>query len=121
MRRRDASGGAASRMTKQEVLDRVCLLQEEVHNHIRDGGAADCFCGKGGFNTPERPQPDECYRHDGLTLDFMEKAVRERMKFENSFRDKVAAFAESLRKSDDTFDKIGAMLLDIVAENGGLP
>jgi hypothetical protein len=67
-----------------EVIERLCKLQEEVQNHINDDGAADCFCRKGGFWHVKGygGTHEEGYRNDGDALEFIENAVREKINAE---------------------------------------
>ena len=70
-------------MTRQEVLSRLCRLQEEVY--IATGGydyAADCFCKEGGFWRSKHYTPSD-YRNDGRVLRYIEKAVRKQIKRDN--------------------------------------
>jgi len=62
-------------MTRQEVLERLCALQEEVAGVIGYEHSADCFCGKGGFWDLPNYSPGD-YRNDGVHLAFIEEAVR---------------------------------------------
>lgn len=62
----------------QDIIDRLCLLQEEVFRHLGDVNAADCFCGKGGFWRSDSYGGtfEQGYRNDGKALAFIENAVR---------------------------------------------
>jgi len=68
-------------MDANEVIERLCSLQAEVHSHIGYGFAADCFCGKGGLWGTEGYGGTvyEGYRNDGKVLEFIEAAVREKL------------------------------------------
>lgn len=71
-------------MTRQKVLERLCKLQEKVMNNIQSNpigweSPADCFCKQGGFWNCENYK-DEDYRNDGKALEFIEDAVKEKLK-----------------------------------------
>lgn len=62
-------------MTRQQALAALCRLQEEVYNTGACDGAADCFCGKGGFwSSPDYKTGD--YRNDGEAVEFIIAATR---------------------------------------------
>lgn len=64
-------------MTRDEVIQRLCLLQGEVHDKIVGyGHTADCFCGKGGMWASKR-YSDADYGNDGVVLKWIENIVRE--------------------------------------------
>lgn len=62
-----------------EVIERFCALQAEVAEHIGYDKAADCFCGKYGFWNVEGYNPEKDYRNDGAALEYIEKAIREKI------------------------------------------
>jgi hypothetical protein len=56
-------------MTRNEVLERLCLLQFEVANHLGEWhNPADCFCNKS--------PPVENYQNAGKAVEFIERVVR---------------------------------------------
>ena len=68
----------------QAIIRRLCCLQSEVaayqgyHKH-----SADCFCKEGGFWVTSDSYSDELFggwSNDGLALEFIEQAVREKLK-----------------------------------------
>lgn len=62
-------------LTRREVLERLCRLQEEVAEHFRHRHPSDCFCGGGGlWMVPE--YGDHRYRNNGVVLGFIERVVR---------------------------------------------
>lgn len=68
-------------MDAKEVIVRLCKLQGEVRDVIGCGTAADCFCMEDGFWGAEGYGGtfEEGYRNDGKALEFIEKAVREKI------------------------------------------
>lgn len=77
-------------MNAQDVIERLCKLQEEVWNVIDPEGdtAADCFCGKGGFWGPIKGtdpslkmtydgSEERGYCNDLAAIEFIELATRE--------------------------------------------
>lgn len=66
-------------MTREEVIERLCKLQAVTARHVGYVHAADCFCGNGGFWGTEG-YDERSYRNDGVALDFIEAAVREKIK-----------------------------------------
>jgi len=74
------TGENSRNMTRQEVIRRLCVLQEEVSRHLADyDNAADCFCKKGGFWIGAYYSDAE-YRNDGVSLEWIEHAVRDKIK-----------------------------------------
>jgi hypothetical protein len=69
-------------MTHTEVIERLCKLQSEAAGHVGHEYAADCFCGKSGYWDTKEYRPDRDYRNDGKALDFIESAVREKIKLQ---------------------------------------
>jgi len=66
-------------LTRSEVIARLCRLQEEVSRHLGDyENAADCFCTEGGFWDSDSYSDIE-YRNDGVSLQFIEDAVLEKI------------------------------------------
>lgn len=65
-------------MNASDVIERLCLLQTAVAEHIGFEHSADCFCGKGGFWGADRYDGTQMggYRNDGKALEFIESAVR---------------------------------------------
>ena len=69
-------------MNVDQIIERLCLLQEEVANrHVGYDEGSDCFCGKGGFWKRERYGGtfEQGYRNTGKALEFIEAAVREKL------------------------------------------
>lgn len=69
-------------MDAQEVIERLCKLQAEVWEAVcNPAESADCFCGKGGFWHCEGYDGtfDGGYRNSGKALEFIERAVREKI------------------------------------------
>jgi len=65
-------------MTRDEALRRLCALQEEVYRALGGEGAADCFCGHGGFwHVPQYANDPDQYRNDGAVIEFIESAARD--------------------------------------------
>ena len=64
-------------MTRDEVLQRLCALQEEVcEKALGYSHPADCFCGQGGmWSSPS--YSDAQYQNDGIVLEWIESAVRD--------------------------------------------
>jgi hypothetical protein len=73
-------------MESKEIISRLCKLQKEVHSHLGSDHSADCFCGEGGFwDVPGYEGTyEKGYRNDGACLEFIEQAVREKLKKENN-------------------------------------
>lgn len=70
-------------MTRQEVIERLCLLQDEVSTHLNSYiNAADCFCGKGGFWGTAGYSDEVGYCNEGISLEFIESAVSEKIAWE---------------------------------------
>lgn len=69
-------------LERQEVLERLCKLCEEVFDVVGSGHPTDCICKKGGFWASESYDGtwDGGYRNDGYVLRFIEKAVRKALK-----------------------------------------
>lgn len=67
-------------MDAKAVIIRLCELQAEVSRHI-DAGASDCFCQSSGFWKSEGYGGtfEQGYRNDGIALEFIELAVREKI------------------------------------------
>ncbi len=77
-------------MDAQQVIERLCELQEEVHSEMQmDETAADCFCKKGGFWHVKNygGTADEGYRNEGEALDFIEAAVREKLSISKAIKE----------------------------------
>lgn len=70
-------------MDAQEIIERLCKLQQEVWDagHSGECDSADCFCGKGGFWASKSygGRFEQGYRNDGKCLEFIEQAVREKL------------------------------------------
>lgn len=70
-------------MNAQEVISRLCRLQEQVYFRLgnEEMGSADCFCGKGGMWKSEGYGGtfEQGYRNDGKVLEFIEQAVIEKL------------------------------------------
>lgn len=70
-------------LTREDVIDRLCLLVEEVHAHVGYQHASDCFCKKGGFWDIERYAANAArYQNDGFVLEWVEQVVRAKIKEE---------------------------------------
>jgi hypothetical protein len=69
-------------MEAKEVIERFCKLQSEVQDVLGWDNAADCFCGKGGLWGMDSYGGafESGYRNDGEALEFIEDAVREKLK-----------------------------------------
>jgi hypothetical protein len=57
-------------MTEQDIIRRLCSLLNEVHEAFDAEHATDCFCS-------ERERFMSNFMHDGVCLEFVERAVRE--------------------------------------------
>jgi len=68
-------------LSAEDIIERLCALQQEVYQHLDYDKAADCFCGKGGFWKSEEYGGtfDQGYRNSGECLGFIESAVREKL------------------------------------------
>jgi hypothetical protein len=68
-------------LSAEDIIERLCALQQEVYQHLDHDKAADCFCGKGGFWKSEEYGGtfDQGYRNSGECLGFIESAVREKL------------------------------------------
>jgi len=69
-------------MKHTEVIERLCKLQGEVAQHIGFEHASDCFCGKSGFWNAMGYDPETDYRNDGVALEFIERATKDRIVLE---------------------------------------
>jgi len=69
-------------LDRQDVLERLCKLQEEVFDSIGYDHPTDCICKKGGFwkSKSYGGTWEEGYRNDGSVLEFIEKTVRKALK-----------------------------------------
>lgn len=69
-----------TKLSKQEVITRLCELTTEVRDHLaeRDGYylASDCFCG---MNT----LGDEDFRIDSKVIEWIEEAIKTHKSYEN--------------------------------------
>lgn len=65
----------------KDAIERLCKLQGVVTEHIGYEYAADCFCGGGGFWGAKDYDGTfkNGYRNDGAALEYIEKAVAEKM------------------------------------------
>jgi len=68
----------------QYAIQRMCQLQEKVAARL-DLGAADCFCGEGGFWKTDKYDGsyEGGYRNDFEVIEFIEAAVREKLNLED--------------------------------------
>lgn len=66
-----------SHLDADEVVRRLCILQRDVSDLIGWDHAADCFC----IESPNKTYEDG-YRNEGKALEFIEQAVREKIKQE---------------------------------------
>lgn len=63
-----------SGLTRDEVIERYCTLQQDVYRHLADFRfASDGFCTKCLDRSPSRR---EDYRNDAKALEFIEEVVR---------------------------------------------
>jgi hypothetical protein len=63
-------------MTRNEIIERYCLLASEVWNARFDASTAnDCFCQRGGL-WDSKSYSDEDFRNGGEALEWIEKVVR---------------------------------------------
>lgn len=69
-------------MDAKEVIGRLCKLQSEVQETIGFDCSADCFCKESGFWKCDGYGGtfEDGYRNDGKALEFIETAVREKIK-----------------------------------------
>jgi len=73
----------------KDVIERLCKLQGEVFTFL-DNGPADCFCGKAGLWGQASSDGiydgtyEHGYRNYGYCLEFIEKAVREKIALQSS-------------------------------------
>lgn len=65
------------KMTHTDVIQRFCKLMGEAQDYLGWDHAADCFCFKSQFSEFD-------YRNDGKSVEFIEAAVREKIKREKS-------------------------------------
>jgi hypothetical protein len=65
----------------QDIIERMCKLQEEVQVHHNHVNAGDCFCGKGGMWGYKGFDMSH-WRNDLVSIEFIEQAVREKIKEE---------------------------------------
>ena len=63
------------KMTRDETMQRLCIIMGEAQDHLGWDYAADCFCFKSGFSESD-------YRNDGKSVEFIEAAVREKIERE---------------------------------------
>lgn len=68
-------------MNANDVIRRLCVLQAKVSGQLGNVGAADCFCGEGGFWKSDGYNGtfDGGYRNDGKAIEFIEQAVAEKI------------------------------------------
>ena len=62
-------------MTRDETMQKLCIIMGEAQDHLGWDHAADCFCFKSQFSESD-------YRNDGKSVEFIEAAVREKIKRE---------------------------------------
>lgn len=85
-------------MTQDEVIIRFCKLQEEVSKAIADYSKAnDCFC-------PEKTHPTMSFQSSGASLEYIEEAVRARLKLEAPLREKLAKENQKYNRLRDLLD-----------------
>jgi hypothetical protein len=65
-------------MTRKDIIEAFCVLQRDAQEHIGFDHAADCFCS---LRTKETLYADN-YQNDGAALEFIQKAVAEKIKAE---------------------------------------
>ena len=70
------------KMTRDETMQRLCIIMGEAQDHIGWDYAADCFCGHDGFWFVDGYNPHTGYRNDGKSVEFIEAAVREKIERE---------------------------------------
>ena len=64
-------------MTRDETMQRLCIIMGEAQDYLGWDHAADCFCFKSQFSESD-------YRNDGKSVEFIEAAVREKIEREKS-------------------------------------
>ena len=71
-------------MDAKKVIERFCVLQRTAAEHTGFEYAADCFCKQSGFwgSDDYGGTFEEGYRNDGIALEFIEQAVREKIERE---------------------------------------
>ena len=69
-------------MNRQEVIAAACLIVHDAHEHVGYHTASDCFCGEGGLWAGGFTDAD--YRNEGVALDFVRQAVREKIQRDTS-------------------------------------
>ena len=91
-----------SNLTADEIIERLCQLQRQVvEQHFGFDRPADCFCGKSGFGAVHARSSS--FRNDGHVLEFIELAVREKLRLV----DRQVASAEPvawMSAVDDPYD-----------------
>ena len=55
-------------MTRNQVIERLCILQRNVSDVLGWEHAADCFC--------DKAEHEYHYQNQGLSLEFIEQATR---------------------------------------------
>ena len=63
------------KMTRDETMQRLCIIMGEAQDYLGWDHAADCFCFKGQILGSD-------YRNDGKSVEFIEAAVREKIERE---------------------------------------
>lgn len=69
-------------LSSQDVIERLCKLQERVSRHFKHRFSSDCFCGKGGqwlWNKEYGGTYEQGYRNSGYALKFIEHVVHRRL------------------------------------------
>lgn len=74
-----------------ETIERLCSLSSKVLGHLGYKNACDCFCGMGGLNREKNVDIkaltyENGYRNDGIVLQYIEKAVMQKIHRENRRR-----------------------------------
>jgi hypothetical protein len=70
-------------VNRDEVLQRLCALNEKVSEYFGHRHPSDCFCGKGGlcrFNPSYDGTHENGYRCDGFVIEFLEKCVNDKLR-----------------------------------------
>jgi len=64
-------------LTRDQVIRRLCELQEEAAEVVGYDQPNDCFCGHGGlWDVPDYAADPSRYMNSGKALEFIEQAVR---------------------------------------------
>ena len=109
-------------LTREEVIDRMCLLVNEAHDHMGYDHLSDCFCGKGGLHLHEGYVETD-YGNDGFVLEWVEAAVRAAIAEEKEKAAGLTSPAGQLKgeqrmtDDDERYDAFMATLREVVNES----